>query len=140
MVSARQFAANRRNAKNSTGPRTVIGKNRSKANALRHALTVNTSMATANSPEVESLASAIAGPHPDACRWFFSVVAAEAEMELRRVRTIRVGRLVAAMPGDLSEHRVLRMRCLADVLRDLVRIDRYERRALSRRNKALRLL
>lgn len=39
MATDRQIAANRDNAKNSTGPRTESGKQRSRRNALRHGLT-----------------------------------------------------------------------------------------------------
>ena len=38
MVSERQIAANRINAKRSTGPKTELGKRRSSRNALRHGL------------------------------------------------------------------------------------------------------
>jgi hypothetical protein len=139
MVSARQLAANRRNAKLSTGPSTAIGRNRCKANALRHALTTKTFIPAANSIEIERLASA-AGSNPDATRWFFSVIAAEAEMELRRVRAARVRSLVSATRIGRSNDRALQARNFAEVLRELICFDRYERRALSRRNKVLRLL
>jgi hypothetical protein len=42
MTSFRQFEANRRNALQSTGPRTEDGKRRSRINAVRHGLTVET--------------------------------------------------------------------------------------------------
>lgn len=46
MTTDRQAAANRRNALLSTGPRTRLGKNRSRRNALRHGLTAETLIAT----------------------------------------------------------------------------------------------
>lgn len=42
MTSSRQVAANRLNARKSTGPRTLRGKRRSRRNALRHGLTAET--------------------------------------------------------------------------------------------------
>ena len=42
MTSFRQIEANRRNALNSTGPKSELGKQRSRRNALRHGLTAET--------------------------------------------------------------------------------------------------
>ena len=42
MATEKQIAANRQNAKNSTGPRTEYGKRRSRRNAMRHGLMAET--------------------------------------------------------------------------------------------------
>ena len=42
MTSLKQIEANRRNAENSTGPRSEAGKQRSSRNAVRHGLTAET--------------------------------------------------------------------------------------------------
>jgi len=58
MASEKQIAANRANAKKSTGPRTPAGRAKSSRNAYRHGLSVPMQ------PEpqaVEALAKAIAG-------------------------------------------------------------------------------
>src|SRR5215472_6530637 len=46
MTSYRQIEANRRNALNSTGPRTEAGKGSSRRNAVRHGLTAETVIGT----------------------------------------------------------------------------------------------
>ena len=63
MGSDRQIAANRQNARRSTGPRTSPGKKRACKNALRHGLAVSLQSAKV-SDEVKRLAHAIAGEDP----------------------------------------------------------------------------
>jgi hypothetical protein len=67
-VSARKRAANRRNARRSTGPRTTAGKARSARNGRRHGLTLPISAEPAWWPMLGALAEAIAGPQADASR------------------------------------------------------------------------
>lgn len=51
MATSRQIAANRLNARRSTGPRTFAGKRRSRRNALRHGLTAETVIDVFERPE-----------------------------------------------------------------------------------------
>jgi hypothetical protein len=51
VTSARQWAANRKNAQESTGPRSEEGKRRSRRNALRHGLTAETVVEGLEDPE-----------------------------------------------------------------------------------------
>ena len=51
MSSIRQIDANRRNALNSTGPKTAEGKERSRRNAVRHGLTAETVIAALEDAE-----------------------------------------------------------------------------------------
>ena len=44
MTSQKQIEANRRNAKQSTGPRTTAGKQRTSQNALKHGLSAEQSV------------------------------------------------------------------------------------------------
>ena len=50
MTTDKQIAANRLNAKNSTGPRTDAGKCRSRRNAIRHGLTAETTIGVLEDP------------------------------------------------------------------------------------------
>src|SRR5262249_3274660 len=51
MTSLKQIEANRRNAMNSTGPRTETGKEQSRRNAVRHGLTAETVVDILEDPE-----------------------------------------------------------------------------------------
>jgi hypothetical protein len=91
--------------------------------------------------DVEHLAAAIAAPNRDPCREHFARIAAEAEFELRRVRAVRLSILAASVPADsAAPEPEQKPGALGASLLELPRLDRYEQRALSRRNRALRLL
>jgi hypothetical protein len=51
MTSYRQIEANRRNSLKSTGPRTEVGKQQSRRNAVRHGLTAETVIGTLEDAE-----------------------------------------------------------------------------------------
>ena len=90
--------------------------------------------------DVERLASAIAGANPDLCRCHFAKIAAEAELELRRVRAVRLSLLAPrSQAGSAASEPNHETHAQAAMLLNLPPLDRYER-ALSRRNRALRLL
>ena len=128
MSRARRAFANRVNARKSTGPRTRAGKATAAQNARRHGLSLPLLHDQAIEPEVEALARLIIGsikgltaePHllELACRF------AEAQLDLARVGRARhpVRARLAAEPA---------------VVHELLRLDRYESRALTRRKHAL---
>jgi hypothetical protein len=89
MASEKQIAANRRNARNSTGPRSSSGKKRASQNALRHGLARPISSA-AFDREVEALALQFAGEAADKPTVELARAAAEAEFELARVRRVKI--------------------------------------------------
>jgi len=97
MPSARRLAANRANARRSTGPRTARGKARSSVNALQHGLAVSVFADPALSVEVEILARRIVGPDPNLLHLARGI--AEAQVDLRRVRQIR-SQLIARAEAD----------------------------------------
>lgn len=59
MASERQIAANRRNARKSTGPATMSGKRRSSSNALRHGL--SRPLASTGTAELETFVCLLVG-------------------------------------------------------------------------------
>ena len=144
MTSPRQLEANRANARASTGPKTQAGRARAALNALRHGLAVSVFGDIVWGPQVEVLARRIAGERADA-----ELLEAQIGMHTHRRRAIeqavaeyeRGGR-IAAMRGFKSleaiEQDVQRVEILVGMARELARLDRYERRALSRRKFAIR--
>jgi hypothetical protein len=127
MASDKQIAANRANAKKSTGPRTAAGRAKSSRNSYRHGLSVPMQL---DPQAVEALAEAIAGETAGEVRQRAARALAEAQLELKRIRAIRV----AAMPTDLDQ--MLDPRTLAG----LCALTRYERLAAGRRKAARRWL
>jgi hypothetical protein len=128
MASDRQIAANRRNAKKSSGPRSADGKARTRRNALRHGLSIPSSAIPAFQEDVMLLARALSPAGKDIGH--DALVAADAEIDLLRIRKCRAA---------LFEESRDRAR-LVDLADKLDRLERYERRAFSRRNKALRAI
>ena len=87
MTSARQIAANRRNASRSTGPRSSAGKGRSARNAAKHGLSVSVLQDPVLAPEVARLAAAITGGRDELLE--LAVPIAEAQVVLLRARRLR---------------------------------------------------
>jgi len=123
-VSARKRAANRRNARRSTGPRTAAGKARAARNGRRHGLTLPISADPCWWPMLGALAQAIAGPQADAARRERAMRIALAQVDVLRIRKAKCDILA----GGVSPA----------IIRRLASLSRYERRALARRKAAMR--
>jgi len=168
MTSARRLAANRANAKKSTGPKTKRGKLRASSNATKHGLNVSLRYDAKLGPEVEKLALKIAAGRRDEECLFYAGEIADARIQYQRVcKAIRDllhqhltddqnGRhQVSPAPALEAEeaHAALilsRISAAFKVLEatnegakpltistQLARLERYARRALSRRNYAV---
>jgi hypothetical protein len=176
MASERQIAANRRNARKSTGPRSTAGKKRAGRNAYRHGLSVSMSSNAAFAKELDRLVREIAGDTKNAIVLERARAVAEAELDLARVRRAKVALIERASAfGELdppqafsSVTQIIRLLSAIDrgrvpsfpepvdssatmpsqepdrsaeairrVLPELRRLDRYERRAAARRNRAV---
>src|ERR1700720_1823054 len=89
MTSAKAIAANRRNARRSTGPRTAAGKRKVASNALRHGLGVSV-----RNPAVPDAGARIrgglAGENAPPQRLALVYPIAEAEVEVLCLRSARV--------------------------------------------------
>jgi len=144
VTSERKLNANRLNARASTGPRTPAGKMRAARNGHRHGLNLSVLADPALAAEVKVLAREIAGEGANPELQELASRIAEAQTDLLRVRRARHALLSRALadPNDQSSAELAGQDKVATTFADcaahLVMMDRYERRALSRRKFAIR--
>jgi hypothetical protein len=125
MATERQIAANRRNAGKSTGPRSRAGKKRSRHNAYSHGLTACPISSAAVAKQVEKLARRMAGKTKNAIILEHARDAAYAEIDLARVRRVKVA-LIERMSafGSLETPRLFNS--VREVSRFLDSVERGE--------------
>jgi hypothetical protein len=178
MASQGQIAANRQNARKSTGPRSRGGKTRASQNALRHGLSTPFQANAAQTKMIEKLAKQIAGPLHDRIALDLARAAAIAAFELARVRQAKAQLIKGAsgsvdlppiFTGRKEELRYLKLalrskaspprptpgdpwstmpcdeaertaEAVRRALPELARLDRYEARAVARRDRAIRAI
>jgi len=173
MASERQIAANRSNARNSTGPRTRAGRQRVRSNAYRHGLAAALQRDWLEG--VEILARQLAGQTTNPTNPIILQHAREAahavcileRIEVLQIawiqRTYQFGTVEYPPASLLRKHflafiaeKVKLMRLpeqtmppegperLSEAIRralsQLAKLNRYERRAVARRNRAFRAL
>lgn len=129
---------------------TAQGRLRVSRNALRHGLAVIAHRAPAVDTELDRVATAIGGEYADPAQRERALIIAETELTLLRVRAMRTNifeqMLLAAGAEDVGEPSEplqprLRTRTLLEThVEQLRRLERYERRAFSRRQCAIRRL
>jgi hypothetical protein len=125
MTSERKLAANQKNAKNSTGPKSDVGKHRSAQNALSHGLSIPIGRIADMRADIEVVALSIARASGEKSITELSRQAAEAQLEILRIRKARVALFEMEISGD-------------ELTKKLASLERYERRAYSRRKSAFR--
>ncbi|PVE22127.1 hypothetical protein DC522_22715 [Microvirga sp. KLBC 81] len=134
MSSTRKVAANRANAQRSTGPRSATGKQRSRLNAFKHGLATPISADPVLSREVTHLTQALAGTDERDPR----IMQAAADVADGAIAVIRARRAKEGLFDILVRHPEALMVIGDSLLKGLDQLARYERRALSQRNTALR--
>ena len=146
MTSAPQITSNRANAQQSTGPRSEAGKARSARNAVKHGLSAPVATDDGSALQITNLARSLVGDQPcDSLIWIYAQQVAEAELELVRIRQARMqawNQQVAKWSTRTKQRcpdkvTVAAYQALSSLLTS---IDRYERRALSRRRTAIKAL
>ena len=93
MTSQRRKESSRLNGLKSRGPKTDAGLQRSSQNSLRHGLSLPILADPQLSLQAERLAKLIAGPNADEALIHDARLIAEAQIELQRVRRLRLERL-----------------------------------------------
>jgi hypothetical protein len=157
MSSEKQIEANRRNAQKSKGPRTAAGKARASRNSRKHALCTISRNNPLYAPRIEAIARAICSAATNAELWEQALVIGECTTLLACARAERIAlieRLLggpcvhiadtegggrAEPPASQCKPAPLRdeLKVMSLAARDLNRLERYERRALSRRKRAI---
>jgi hypothetical protein len=161
MTTARKIAANRQNARASTGPKSAAGKARSARNARRYGLSIPIWRDRSLASEAEALAREIAGDGASPEILELARRVAEAQIDIIRVRKTRQNsirpRVSNATWWTALNHEMYTALSVTEKIQGygaptlaesslvlsgatvaLKSIDRYEGRALSRRNSAIR--
>lgn len=147
-MTVRRLTANRLNAKRSTGPKSQFGKKASSLNALKHGLSLMTSP---QSEEVGKLANELLRHADNDLALPYAIEAAQSILDYARVQNayqmaytflehpIIFDRRPAAAfslftePSDLAPA----TNSLSQLAKNIDKLSRYERRAFSRRRKAI---
>jgi len=145
-ISKRKLRANRVGKPAGTGPTSAAGKARSAQNARKHGLNVEVMYDPDVSADVAFMAEEIAPGCQDPELIGRARQIAEAQVDLMRVARARRDIISAAMAGPVSgisdQGSAIRHQCppvaiLSDISARLARLDRYERGALWRRERAI---
>jgi hypothetical protein len=141
VASKRQIAANRANAGKSGGPRSSAGKSRASSNAYRHGLSLIVGTNAPLAPQLETLARNIAGNAVDAITLERAREIVQATSRVRRAKVALIESARACVAADRPpmppQDPDRSAEAIRRVLPDLRKLERYERRAATRRDRAV---
>ena len=143
MISKEKIEANRLNARLSTGPKSREGRLRSAQNARRHGLSVSIFYDEEWSKEIEILSRKLVSQNTDPEFRAHANRFAEAQADLSRIRATKhqiLEQLLSQNVAIISQLPSRSSEFDPQALKDLTKIDRYEKRAISRRRSAMREL
>jgi hypothetical protein len=130
MASEQQIAANRRNARKSTGPRSAAGKSRASRNSTRHGFAAARISSPERQMQIEHLARQIAGDSTDSLTLEHARAAAQAQFQLTLIRRVQVALIERIRifgrfetKNALSEQKVLRMMRMLQVTGDIPAVE-----------------
>lgn len=151
MTSKRKIRANRKNARASTGPSSKAGKMRSARNAVQHGLSLSILADPTLVAALGPLARQIAGADASSELAELSRLIVAAQLDLLRIRQARLELLSRASNGCVRgiasnsgfascvyPNLPAQAGAFAELAPRLIALDRYERRALSRRKFTIR--
>jgi hypothetical protein len=121
MTTALQVAANRRNARNSTGPKSRIGKARTASNARRHGLASSIWSEPVLANATEALARELAGPSASPELQSLAREAAAAHIAVDRVQRMRHRLMVQQLEPPILIPTT--SRAARQHVRDLIELD-----------------
>ena len=145
MTPPTKILPNQHKARANTHPKSATGKARSSANARRHGLAVPIWSDPTLAAEATELAKHIAGAAASARVMAHAIEVADAQLEIVRVRRWRLDLMKAQRLSDLADsdgpdQKYKKALIVANLAPQLQSLDRYERRAVSRRNRAIQSL
>lgn len=143
MASEKKIHANQNNARASTGPRTARGKATASRNAKKHGLSLSVLVDPSFLADLYYLGRKIAGKDARAQLMEPACRIAAAQLDLARIRQVRnvlLSKAEAILLGNnaVKNQEAKPARGIEEVISQLTPLDRYERRALSRRKLAIR--
>jgi len=132
MTFDRKADSNRKNSQKSTGPRSDSGRRRGGRNALRHGLAVASELTHPLPTRSSSLERGLVTVYGGKTAGELARRVAEAEMDLLRIRKLRAERFKTTYGNPEPT-----LKDYAELNASLAKLERYERRAFSRRKSAL---